>query len=33
MGQQASRFDNGEWFRMQATRDISDIDLLLQRKE
>ena len=33
MGQQASRFDQGDWFRTQAIRDISDIDLLLQRKE
>ena len=33
MGQQASRFDQGGPFRTQATRDVTDIDLLMQRKE
>ena len=33
MGQAASRFDQGELFRTQAIRDISDIDTMLARKE
>ena len=33
MGQAASRFDQGELFRTQAIRDITDLDIALQRKE
>ena len=33
MGLASSRFDQGELFRKQAVRDISDIDIMIQRKE
>ena len=33
MGLAHSRFDQGDLFRKQAVRDISDIDLLIARKE